>query len=199
MKVIIVGAGLSGLGTAIALRRYVQDAVEIKIYDRADAHDTGLYGWNDHADLRLKHQGAAINLQANALRVLKELDAELAASIRASGFPCQGYTWKTAGNYWLGREHADLLCISRLDVVQCLQNALPADVAVQYRTISKVEIGTAQKPRVHFKDGGNEEADLVVGADGIRSLTRHSLFGDDERYQPNYMFVYLFTFVAAFG
>lgn len=200
MKVIVVGAGLSGIGTALAFRRYVKQKVEIKIYDRANAHDTGLYGWNDHADLRLKNQGAAISLQANALRVLQDLDPELAATVRASGFPCKGFTWKTAGNYSLGREHVDLLPISRPVLVQCLAKALPADVAVQYRTISKVEVGNAQKPRLHFEDGATEEADLVVGADGIRSMTRQALFGDDERYQPNYLFVYsssLCCFLAA--
>lgn len=33
---------------------------------------------------------------------------------------------------------------------------------------------------MHFKDGTTAEADVVIGADGIKSTVRRLLFGEDE-------------------
>jgi salicylate hydroxylase len=38
---------------------------------------------------------------------------------------------------------------------------------------------TADKAVAHFADGSQFEADIIVGADGVRSTVRHTLFGDD--------------------
>ncbi|KAH9988584.1 FAD/NAD(P)-binding domain-containing protein [Xylariaceae sp. FL0662B] len=169
MKVVIIGAGLSGLGTAIALRKYVPAGqhLEINIYDNTNPDDNA-----DQSRL-----GAGLGLQANGLHVLNDLDHALREKVYAVGFPCKHFTWKTAGDYLLGREYLDLLPISRLLLINCLQETLPKD-AVTYKT----------KPLVQFEDGSPDEvADLVVGADGIRSTVRHDLFGDDEKYRPNYV------------
>lgn len=187
MKVIIVGAGLSGLTTAIALHKYIHlpnnEQLKILIYDRADPKDIGEYGWHDHADLRQKNQGAAISLQPNALRVLRDLSAELADAVYHAGFPCTHFTWKTAGDWLLGREYIDLLPISRPKLVECLAGALPEGVEIQYKTISKVQPKADAETRatVSFDDGTTEDADLIVGADGIRSPVRHCLFGPDSK------------------
>jgi hypothetical protein len=94
MKIIIIGAGLSGLTTALALHKYVapkppdNEPLEIKIYDESTVKPSGTveYSWRDHSDIRnqqkeggrKKNQGAAISLQSNAFKVLRELDANLA-------------------------------------------------------------------------------------------------------------------------
>jgi len=190
MKIIIVGAGLSGLSTAIALRKYVQpicqEALDLKVYDESDPHTVHDKGWNDHSDLRLKNQGAAISLQSNGIRVLRDLDPKLADKVIASGQPCKNFTWKTAGDYLLGKEYQDLLLISRPILVKCLWGALPKETLV-YRTVARVESIEGRKPIVHFDDGGSEDADLVIGADGIRSPVRRSLFGDGEDFRPKYL------------
>lgn len=187
MKIIIVGAGLSGLSTVIALRKYLHPLdpdLDIKIYDEADTHGVHSAGWNDHADIRLKRQGAAISLQSNAVRVLRDLDPKLADRVIASGFPCEGFTWKTAGGWTLGREKLGLLPVSRPLLVRCLVDALGAKDQVAFRSVAKVVTKTGSKPVVHFDDGSTETADLVVGADGIRSPIRRCLLGDNEAYRP---------------
>lgn len=78
MKIIIIGAGISGLSTAISLRKYLQpqissnDNLEIQVYDEARLKPAGEvdYSWHDHSDIRQnqnknekKNQGAAISLQ----------------------------------------------------------------------------------------------------------------------------------------
>lgn len=188
MKVIIVGAGLSGLSTAIALRKYVQPLdpkLEIKIYDEADTHGVHSAGFSDHADIRLKRQGAAISLQSNAIRVLRDLNPKLADEVVATGFPCKGFTWKTASGWLLGKEYLGLLPVSRPLLIKCLEDALHHDEVV-FRSVSRVVPVAGRKPTLHFDDGTTETSDLVIGADGIRSPIRRCLFGDDKEYRPKF-------------
>lgn len=57
MKIIIIGAGLSGLTTALALQKYIQpqlpddETLEIQIYDEAPIRTPGEieYSWRDHS------------------------------------------------------------------------------------------------------------------------------------------------------
>ena len=192
MKIIIIGAGMSGLGTAISLRKYLQpqlgESLEVKVYDEARLIPAGVtdYGWHDHSDIRQKSQGAAISLQANAFKVLRDLDPRLADLVHAAGLPCKGFTWKTASDWVLGRECLDAHLISRPLLIECLQRALPEGL-VQYRTVSSVVVEEGIKPTIRFSDGGEETADLIVGADGIRSPLRKALFGQVKEYQPKYL------------
>ena len=205
MKIIIIGAGISGLSTALALQKYVapklhdNEPLEIKIYDESKVRSSGEveYSWRDHSDIRNQHeggkkknQGAAISLQSNAFKVLRELDAHLADRVHASGLPCKGFTWKSRGDWVLGREDLEACLISRPVLIGCLMEALlERGIEVEYRTVREVEIRDGERPIVRFsKDGGDDEvADLVVGADGIRSVVRKSLFGDGEEVRPKYL------------
>lgn len=192
MKIIIIGAGISGLATAISLRKYLSpklnELLDVKIYDEADIKAAGTveHGWKDHSDLRQKSQGAAISLQKNAFKVLRELDPDLADRVYAAGLPCNGFTWKTASNWVLGHEYLDAHLISRPLLIDCLQQSLPRG-AVVYRTVSSVTIKEGDNPIVRFCDGGEETANLVVGADGIRSPVRKALFGTGTAFQPQYL------------
>lgn len=196
MKIIIIGAGISGLGTAISLRKYLQpqlgdNDLEVKVYDEARVKPAGDidYSWHDHSDIRQqkkKNQGAAISLQTNAFKVLRDLDPALAERVYATGLPCKGFTWKNASDWVLGYEDLDAHLISRPALIECLMGALP-DGIVQYRTVAHVMIEEDSRPTIRFSDGGEETADLVVGADGIRSPLRKALFGEGEEYRPKYL------------
>lgn len=195
MKIVIIGAGISGLGTAIALRKYLQpqlgNDLEIKVYDEARIRPVGEihYSWHDHSDIRQtkkKNRGAAISLQANAFKVLRDLDPDLAERVHATGLPCRGFTWKSASDWSLGHEDLAAHLISRPVLIECLMGALPEGV-VEYRTVKNVVVEEGKKPTICFADGGEESADLVVGADGIRSPLRKALFGEGEEYRPKYL------------
>ncbi|KAI1477718.1 hypothetical protein F4774DRAFT_189538 [Daldinia eschscholtzii] len=188
MKVIIVGAGLSGLSTAIALRKFIpaSQPLEVKIYDNINPA-TGQATEQATLQVRTSRLGAGLGLQGNGLRVLEDLDPALKRRVYAAGFPCSGFTWKTAGNWLLGHEYVDVLPISRPLLINCLYETLPPD-SVIHKKVARVVTQQGRKPVVQFEDGSPDEtADLVVGADGIRSTVRHDLFGDDEKYRPKYI------------
>jgi 2-polyprenyl-6-methoxyphenol hydroxylase-like FAD-dependent oxidoreductase len=210
MKIIIIGAGLSGLTTALALHKYVapkfpdNEPLEIKIYDESTVKPSGTveYSWRDHSDIRnqqhqhqqnqvggkQKNQGAAISLQSNAFKVLRELDCDLADRVHASGLPTKGFTWKSRGDWVLGREDLEACLISRPVVIEILMEALlERGIEFEYRSVREVEIREGKRPVVRFLGVGEEAADLVVGADGIRSVVRKSLFGDGEEVRPKYL------------
>lgn len=186
MKVIIIGAGLSGLGTAIALRKYIpaDRGLEVVVYDNTyitEAEDRA-----PGSKVSTSRLGAGLGLQANGLRVLGDLDGGLRDRVYAAGFPCGHFSWRTAGGWTLGREYLDVLPISRPLLIDCLQQSLPRD-AVVYKTVSEVIAHPGRKPVVRFADGSpDESADLVVGADGIRSIVRRDLFGNGEESRPQY-------------
>lgn len=188
MKVIIIGAGLSGLSTAIALRKYLQPTTNltIKIYEKESQRDDPN---EDREEQRRRKLGAGLGLQSNGLKVLEGLDPKLKERVYASGFPCTHFKWKTAGDVLLAREYVDVLSISRPLLVDCLAEGLDVKDVVEYRTVSKVIAHEGGKPVIQFQDGSPDEtADLVIGADGVGSIVRQGLFDDsDGKYKPEYL------------
>ena len=178
MKVIIVGGGLAGLSTCVALRKYLPQN------PNESEHDIRVYEKYTH--YRNDNQGAALGLQGNGLRVLRDLDPDLHDRTYSAGNPCRHFTWMTAGGIRLGRSYLSVLPISRPILLDCLRRSLP-DEAVTHKGVSEVVARQGMKPVVRFADGSPDEtADLVVGADGVGSPVRHDLFGSDARYHAKY-------------
>lgn len=178
LKVIIIGSGLAGLSTAIALRKYCDISdLDIIIYEKP-----GRKFDIDKMDQsrREAELGAGVSLQSNGLRVLSDLHPELGEKVSASGFPCDHFKWKTAGNFMLGREPVNALPISRPILIDCLMHYLPSSIFL-YKCVAEVITEAGKKPIIRFEDGSPDEtADIVIGADGVGSIVRRSLFPGDQ-------------------
>jgi salicylate hydroxylase len=168
-SVAVVGAGLGGLTAAIALR---QRGFDVTVYEQAP---------------QLGEIGAGIQLSPNAMRVLMGLGLDKA--FEAIAFEPNRHIvrqWKTGNivsatqmkGVFRAQYNAGYFGAHRADLHAVLQQALPAEcVRLNARCTGVTQ--TSGKATMHFSDGTTADADVVIGADGIRSEVRGSLFGPD--------------------
>jgi len=159
VRTVVVGAGIGGLAAGIALRRAGHDAV---VVERAD---------------ELREAGFGLVLSANAVTALRLLGVGEAVASRGArvrlaqvrnprGDVLTEIPYKRLG--W------DVYGILRTELQAALVEATPDDTLQLGRTCTAVTGDGA----VLLSDG-EERADAVVGADGIRSVVRASLFGEE--------------------
>jgi 2-polyprenyl-6-methoxyphenol hydroxylase-like FAD-dependent oxidoreductase len=160
-RILVVGGGIAGLSTAIALRRrgYAPELVEA----RKD--------WPG--------EGAAITLHANGVRALRRLGLGEALD-RAAAFLPQWTFHDATGNLLCATDLVQLwgdagpcLGIARARLQRILVAAADR-IRIPCRLGVTVTALTRHSDRVwaRFGDGTVEPFDLVVGADGIRSTVR---------------------------
>jgi 2-polyprenyl-6-methoxyphenol hydroxylase-like FAD-dependent oxidoreductase len=163
MRVIIVGGGIGGLAAAIALGRRGHRVVLLERTARLDA------------------AGAGITLFANAMRALDRLG--VGDAVRASGAPAEHSAILTSSGRPLLALPGDLLegaiAIRRGD----LQTAL-SDAAQSVRLgalVTSVELA-GDGATAKIEDGAEEQGDLLIGADGVRSVVRAAVAPALPRY-----------------
>jgi 2-polyprenyl-6-methoxyphenol hydroxylase-like FAD-dependent oxidoreductase len=168
MKVLVQGAGIGGLGAAIALRQrgIDVDLVEVK-------PEFSVYG-------------VGINQPANSLRALRSLG--VLDEILAVGYQF-GRTdfYASDGEHIVGVDNAmgdDEVpannALSRLDLHRILIGAAEqGDVKVSYGTSMERFRDTGDAVEVQFTDGRQDSYDLVAAFDGIKSGTRRAVFGPE--------------------
>lgn len=161
MKVLIIGGGIGGLTTAIALQ---QRGIACEIFDAAPSN---------------KPLGAGIMLGANAMNVYNKLG--LGGVLRDHGvlfrqlniMTYKGSLLQTLDNKILEEKYgAATYAIHRAALQQQLINAAPVPVQWGKRFIRAVQ--TATGVTAHFEDGSTATGDILVGADGIRSAVREA-------------------------
>lgn len=157
----VIGGGIGGVATAVALRQVGIDAV---VYERAP---------------RLREAGVGMMLWPNATRVLRDLgllQEVLALSGPNTHFLVRSPAGEVLMNIALGDFDVPAICARRADLLAVLIAALPPECVRLGRELHHLE-QAGDKVRIHFADGDAKEHDAVIGADGIRSRVRSELFG----------------------
>ncbi len=166
----MVGAGLGGLCAAIALR---QRGFDVTVYEQSNM---------------LGEIGAGIQLSPNASRVLMALGLDKA--FEAIAFEPERHVvrnWKTGSitsatqmkGVFRSQYGAGYFGAHRADLHEVLQQTLPKDcVRLDAKCTAVNQL--ADRVVLSFDDGTEEQADVVIGADGIHSAVRASLFGPDK-------------------
>ncbi|MFM0278256.1 alpha/beta hydrolase fold domain-containing protein [Paraburkholderia sediminicola] len=175
MKVIVVGGGIGGLTTALAL---LHQGIEPIVLERAP---------------QLTEVGAGIQIAANGTIVLRELGLEPALASIATVPAGFDYLELSTGRrlYYapLGEEAAArygalLYNVHRADLIELLAKALPPNVVrlgAQCASVSQDDDGAY----VTLQDGEVIRGDAVIGADGIHSAVRTALRGPEEKQFAN--------------
>jgi 2-polyprenyl-6-methoxyphenol hydroxylase-like FAD-dependent oxidoreductase len=161
MKAIIVGGGIGGLASALAL---TQEGWQVEVLERAP---------------EFTEVGAGLSLWPNALRALDALGVGEPVRGRAvlegqAGIRDNAGRWLSrTDTAELERRYGPSAMIHRADLLAVLRAAVPADALRLGATVTGVRPdGTV------LHSGGESWADLVVGADGVRSVTRQSVWPD---------------------
>ncbi|MFI1289792.1 FAD-dependent oxidoreductase [Streptomyces sp. NPDC020792] len=164
LKIAVVGAGYGGAAAAKALSLLGAD---VNVYEQAN---------------QIREVGAGIGLRPATINRFRQwgiFDAIAKVSspseyfeiLTATGAPIMKEAWPAAGD----QTHTHL--IHRGDFIDALLGVLPEGMVHLGHKLQTVE-DKGDSSVLTFADGRTVEADLVVGADGIKSVVRRQLFSD---------------------
>jgi salicylate hydroxylase len=169
LRIIIIGAGIGGLAAAVALR---QRGFEVEIFERSS---------------KLEEAGAGLQIGPNGVKVLRALGLEDELMRNAfEPFSIMSITWDEGRLRFrqplkaVAREKfgAPYMSAHRVDLHNMLRHATgDTPLHLGASCVGAETVGSTAVAR--FADGSTAEADIVVGADGIRSAIRAQHFGAD--------------------
>jgi salicylate hydroxylase len=167
-RIAVIGGGIGGLTAAQAL---LQHGFEVSVHEAAP---------------ELKEIGAGVSLSPNAMKALRSLGLE--AGVRDVAWQSEYQylkNWrtgriisKTPNSGTAARFGARGCTVHRADLLDVLGAALPSEIlhlGVRCTGVENTDAGAVAR----FNGGSEVEADIIVGADGIHSAVRASLFGPD--------------------
>jgi 2-polyprenyl-6-methoxyphenol hydroxylase-like FAD-dependent oxidoreductase len=163
-RVVVVGAGPAGMAAALSLHQAGHHVLLLERYPQARPAGNILNLWPppikalgllgvDTADL-----GAPCESQ------FRRVDGRVRCTVRLPGDVIRDY-----GGGFIG--------LLRPELYERMAAALPPGMLLANRAVERLE-QDERSARLHMSDGTVEETDVVVGADGIDSLVRHTLWGD---------------------
>ncbi|GED84234.1 NAD(P)/FAD-dependent oxidoreductase [Streptomyces sp. 6-11-2] len=164
LKIAVVGAGYGGAAAAKALSLLGAD---VNVYEQAN---------------QIREVGAGIGLRPATINRFRQWGifeaiakvsspSEYFEILTATGEPIMKEAWPAAGD----QTHTHL--IHRGDFIDALLGVLPEGMVHLGHKLRTVE-DKGDSSVLTFADGRTVEADLVVGADGIKSVVRRQLFSD---------------------
>ena len=171
MKVIIAGGGIGGMSAALAM---LQRGIDVEVYEQAP---------------EIKEVGAGIQISPNGNKVLDALGVfQTLRELSCDPVRKEFRLWNT-GKPWpmfdLGKQAIErygypYLTVYRPDLLDTLANAVRALKPDAIHLGSRCA-GVAQDAggaELILQDGRRARGDVLIGADGVRSVVRTALWGE---------------------
>jgi len=167
-RILIAGAGLGGLTAASCL---MKAGHKVEVYEQAPA---------------LGEIGAGIQVSANAMHVMRHLGIEdrlLAVGVKPEAYVFRLHdTGEVIQRFSLSQEElhgAPYTQLHRADLHEILadraRQADPGLVRLNHRVTGFTE--TTDGVELHFADRPPAKGDILIGADGVKSVVRAQMFG----------------------
>jgi salicylate hydroxylase len=167
-RVAIVGGGLAGLAAANALTTF---GMKAEVFETAPA---------------LGEIGAAVNASPQAVKALQAIG--VGDKVAAVGYSSPGiYTRNMQTGEFLefndrhkaaAKYGAPYYSFHRADLLDALASGLDHSAVHLGHRLTGVE-ERSERVILAFANGAQVEAEIVIGADGVRSVIRRALYGDD--------------------
>ncbi len=168
-RILIVGCGIGGLSAAIALRRV---GFDVELFEQST---------------ELREVGAGVGLWSNAMSSLDELG--VGEALRSGSTPLRIMTAANSRGERLSRcdldtlgpEFASAACfvVLRPRLLAALAARVPASSIHAGRRALGVK-SHVEHASVYLEDDRVESGELVIGADGLHSVARTSVVGNDD-------------------
>ena len=167
-KIAIVGGGLAGLAAANALKTF---GIKAEVFETAPA---------------LGEIGAAVNTSPQAVKALQAIG--VGDQVAAVGTTSAGiYTRNMQTGEFLefndrlqsaAQYGAPYYTFHRADLLDALAGGLDHSAIHLGHRLTGLE-QSGDRILLAFANGAQAETEFVIGADGVRSVVRHALYGDD--------------------
>ena len=174
MKALIMGGGIAGTSTALALHKA---GIESEIFEARDSHSDGV--------------GAFITLAVNGLTTLRTLGFDVAS---VPGIPTPAMQIAMGDGTQLAafplgpvlEDGTTSRSVRRTDLYSALRRAAEAaGIPIHYGKRITAAASTSASVTAAFDDGTTATGDLLIGADGLHSRTRTII--DPKAPKPRYL------------
>lgn len=158
-KVVIVGAGVSGLSMANYLEK---NNIDYHLYERRMKDDL---------------KGHGFILPKEGIEYLSQI-INMEELYKKGSFLKKYIHYDQKGNILLEKDLDDVFVISRKTLIDVLSKNIPSD-KISYEKPLNLTGFSDGKAIMRNEDGGFENADIIVASDGSRSRIRRTIFEDE--------------------